>query len=145
MAGISIKVRGANELIRQLRELGDKLQKKVMRQAFNEAASQLLNDAKSRAPADTGRLRNALKMRRATIRRGSVRSGIYADLGEKREDTNGAYYAPFVEFGSTRQTEGGVTTVAAQPFIRPAFDADHERIADQIEQGIDKFIQAQNK
>ena len=144
MAG-AIRVRGASQLIKDLRELGDKIAKKVLRKALDEGAKQLQASASAMAPVDTGRLSAAISWQRLRARKGSVGASVFVKKGASRDDPSGAYYAPFVEFGHSQATAEGTKIVPARPFIRGAFDANADRIANEITAQINAYIQKANQ
>lgn len=74
---------------------------------LRSAALQVEALAKLRAPVDTGFLRNSISAQRITAKRWVVEAG--------------AYYAPYVEYGTVR--------AAAQPFLRPALEVVKAQIA----------------
>jgi len=72
---------------------------------------------------DTGRLRRNVKARmRRTSRygKGFVKGTVGVKSGKSRKDPNGAFYAPFIEFGhkiTTRHKAFSGKSVAAAPFL----------------------------
>ena len=67
------------------------------------------NQAKTRAPVDTGRLKNSIS--------GRVTIGVKQIEGEVFTDVE---YAPYIEFGTER--------AKAQPFLRPALYGNEDKI-----------------
>jgi len=66
-------------------------------------ALQIVRESKDLAPVDTGRLRSSITLEEETDSNGFLRLVVGSNVD----------YAPFVEFGTSRQ--------AAQPYLRPAF------------------------
>lgn len=130
------EIKGGAELQRALNELPVKLERNVMRGALRAAAVQIEQEAKARAPADSGKLRDSIRVSTGAKRGGTVYAHVKVG-GVKKGD---AFYARFVEFG-TRPHEirprrsaslfiGGLLRTLvrhpgtqARPFLRPAFDS----------------------
>lgn len=125
----TINFKGLRELGQALDTLPDKLQVNVMRGALRAGARVILNDAKSRVPVKSGRLRDSLKVST------SGKGGEPKATVRTRE-----FYAPFVEYGTgahkivaapkgvLRFLDEAVAVVdhpgtAPKPFMRPALDA----------------------
>ena len=122
---IRIEVEGLEELRKKMREVGPKLAKKGLRAATNAAAQTIKKEAKALAPIDSGKLaKKAIYVKRS--RRGSSASResyiVGVRVGRKESEKNrDAYYWFMVEFGTMK--------MAAQPFLRPAFEnKKHEAI-----------------
>lgn len=132
---VSFKITGAKELQKKLRELGPKIEKKVMRQALRAGAKIIQAEAKKLAPVDSGELRAGIKVRAVKKRKpGQVR--IRVSTGE-----DDAFYGFFVEYGymkqetrrlpdgkiiSLKRGQGTPTFVPPRPFVRPAFETKKE-------------------
>ena len=127
-------VSGLSELSAALRELPQRIGRNVLRGAVSAAAAEVRNEARTKAPVYTGdvskghpppgTLRRAIYQKQ--IRELSdnqtqvffvgVRQGKkYQKQGKKGSLSQDAYYWRFVEFGTR--------TMAARPFLRPAFEA----------------------
>lgn len=86
---VDMEVKGLLQAKRNLEKVAEGLRGKDLTQAFRESAVLVLNDAKRKAPVDTGRLRNSLA---AEVRvRGRVITGVVG--------TN-VKYAPYMEMGT---------------------------------------------
>jgi HK97 gp10 family phage protein len=131
------------QLKRQLDRLkGTVASDKTIRNALTSAARPMRNDAKDRAPEDTGELKRSIRIRTRKV----------ADYGYRAFVAARTYYAHLVEFGVAphyikRKKGRGRRRVlhpghAAQPFLRPAFDTkkdDSVRIArDRLRKAIAK-------
>ncbi len=87
-AGVTIHVKGADELIRRLNKLGPAIQSE-MRAEFQIAAEEVRELAIKKAPAHESGLRNSISAHR---------------IGDNNyEVAVGKHYAPFVEFGTGRK------------------------------------------
>lgn len=128
---VVLNIEGAKELEKKLLSFEPKLGKKIIRQALRSGAKLILAEAKANVPVDTGALRDSLKVR--AMRKRKHRYGVMVQTSEgwfKGEQ----FYGAFVEFGTDK--------MAAQPFVRPAFDSEKEAaektIVDGIRQGIEQ-------
>ena len=93
---------------------GDKVQVKANRAVANvleEMGRRIAEDARQRAPVDTGNLRQSIKSSKAKERDGNVQVVIEADA----QNARGERYAGYVELGTSRNR--------AQPFLMPAVRA----------------------
>ena len=154
MPEFSMKLEGAEELLKKLKKLEAKTAKKVMQKGLRAGAKITLAAAKAKAPVKTGRLRRSL-VARASIggrkaRRGTIQMLIFpstkkepglagkykADRGlvggltpirgrvSKAKKTMTWYYPAVIEFGTS--------TRPPNPFMRRAFDATKQQSAAEI-------------
>ena len=116
--GMNIKIEGLKELERKLLGMAPKLAKNGLRSAVAAGSRVIMAEARKNVPVDTGTLRRAIYMKQ--IREQSSNSkqtyfvGVRRGKSEQKKNRDG-YYFGFVEFGTAR--------MAAQPFLRPAFEA----------------------
>lgn len=111
MATSKVSIAGEKELIRMLKDLAPKAMKAAIREASRNTMKEVLADAKSMAPHDTGLLESSLTVRTATkIGRNRIGHTVVTKDVFGGKD---AFYAHFVEFG----TKHGIK---ADPFLRPA-------------------------
>lgn len=130
---------GGEELARQLEKLPKALSDQLLLAALKKAAEPMRADAQSKAPRLTGRLADNMTIQKAT-RIGSVEGGrwrtaegsVWVAVGPHK----GTYWGIFQEFGTVHHR--------AQPFLRPAFDANGARalniIRDELWNGIHRNI-----
>lgn len=138
----SVKLKGVGDLKKKFAKLAAKAQNKIGRRGLAEAAKVYRKEMRTRAPKDTGKLRKSIRYKIRRQRRGLFRGRVGV--------TGEAYYARFIEYGSSPHRipskttgrgrnkkestarvsfDGGVYIsvqhpgTAAKPFIRPAFDA----------------------
>lgn len=99
------------------KQLGDMDKRiKVALTAASKAGAEILRDeAKARAPVDTGNLRGSIDIRPGKNK--TATSAEYVVFA-------GAWYAHFVEYGLRKRPK-----YPKQAFMRPAFDASQGRIA----------------
>lgn len=104
---------GDKQLAAALRALPDRLQRGALRTAARRAGGVVRAEMRRRAPVDTGFLRRQIKTRSIQRnRRGIVGVTVGASA---RDYTGQAFYASFIEYGTSR--------MPARPFLRPAFTA----------------------
>lgn len=129
----TVEVKGFAALDRALKELPLKIQKKIMGKVVRKGANVVKKEARALVPKDTGRLRKSITVRRQ--RKSTTKGKIVDKVTFKKE----GWYAHLVEFGHQlvrggrlggRGTGKVVSHIAAQPFLRPAFDKNRKRIID---------------
>lgn len=133
-----VTFKGGTELERALLELSDRVAKKLARQALRKAAKPILDAAKANVPVHEGRLRRALRTKvdqgydrqsksklpvmTATIDVSGTGAKTYRPAKTER-----ARYS--YQIGSRpdvygKFVEAGTSDTPAQPFMRPAWDAE---------------------
>ena len=143
----TVKIEGANQLLKKLERLPAKCQRKVYSQAVRAGGKVVLDAAKAKAPVDTGTLRRSLVLRTTPRKkRGEIsysvfpstkkepgligktkaemvgsRGGGRTSRGGRRGGHKGAdyYYPAALEYGTSR--------MSAKPFMRPAWDSTRGR------------------
>lgn len=115
-----VRIEGWEHLRRQFRELGDRMQKNVVRGSMRSAATPVMKEAQRLAPIDEYDLRNAIAL---TV---SVRKNeSFGAVGIKRRQEGApARYAHLQEFGTRHHR--------AQPFLRPALDNKKGEVIDRF-------------
>ena len=112
----TVNVVGLKELEDALHELGSEVAGQrggLVRTALRAAAVPVLEEARDRVPEDTGRLKNAIKLRRhPNPKYLNEIWGVGVDPGRSRDDLRGAWYGYIVEFN--------------KPFLRPALESNRE-------------------
>jgi HK97 gp10 family phage protein len=150
---MSVDIKGLKELQAALNQLPREVQKRPLRAAVSAAAKVIQDEAKRRAPIDTGNLRKAIYRTRSRSGSGAgqetflvaVKKGKaeYANttrnrrlnrVGKKYQTQGEAYYWRFIEFG--RPSQG----VAAKPFLRPAFENKKQMAVDVLKQKLGDAI-----
>jgi len=121
-----MKLDGLDEIIKNMEAIKDDLKGDPLRASLRKALTPIVDEAKSLAPVDTGRLRDAIKTR--PLPADDLPAG-FSDgqelfvLSSRKKDPDApdnAWYWHFVEFES--KTKSG-KVVPAQPFLAPAFDS----------------------
>lgn len=121
----SMQLDGVDGLIKNLEAVSDNIAKDLAK-AVKAGGKIVRDEAKAKAPVDTGALRDNMTM---TVRE-KDRSQVEVDVGPGKKQ----YYGIFLEHGTSN--------MAAKPFLRPAFDENRDKaqkaIADEIEKAIAK-------
>lgn len=139
----NIRIDGLDELTHRLRSVRRDSDTVILR-GLLKAANKVRNKAVLRCPVNTGELRNSIQVEQT--------SALTVTVGTNKE------YAPYVEYGTGTmgdptvphtqkeswkyQDEDGKWHTShgspAQPFLRPAVDADEitDTVADEIRRGI---------
>ena len=107
------KLEGVKELDRVLASLPKAAGKQQLKAFLRKAAKPVVKDARARAPKDSGAMAKSIKAR--TMTRTNVPAAI--SIGPDAEH----WYGVLRERGTAHQ--------AAQPFLRPAWDAHKKSIA----------------
>lgn len=142
----TIQLQGFRELATALKELPKRVARNGLRSATSAGAAVVRNEARSRAPVDTGEMKRDIQMKRerdfgnteglsasvSVYVRGGKKSRL---AGKARNVDKDSFYWKFVEFGTAK--------MAAQPFMRPAFEAKKEEAVAVIGQKLDERIQAE--
>jgi len=138
------KVEGLDEVVKRLRALPIAISGKnggPLRQALAAVAQIVRDDARSRAPVDTGQLRENIIMYRdrdpssvganehyqVGVRKLKLKAGVKRILRRaRRAGTNvriaeSVFYWRFLEFGTSK--------MPAKPFLRPAYEANKSRMS----------------
>jgi HK97 gp10 family phage protein len=135
-------LQGFKELADALRELGPRVARNGLRAATSAGAVLIRNDARARAPVDTGEMKKDIQQKRERDTKGEmsakysvfVRSGKKSRLsGKARNIQKDSFYWKFQEFGTSK--------MPAQPFMRPAFEAMKEAAVARVGEVLDERIQ----
>lgn len=146
MAKDTFKLEGAKELDRKLRKLGEKVHRRVTRQAVGAAATPVVKAAKANADEskESGLLKKALGKKAVTYKKTQTvaavvgaRKNVVGEVdGKTRKPSR---YAHLVEKGYI--DEHG-NYVPGQPFLRPALDQTGEQamgvMQNKLASGIEK-------
>ncbi|OKO99378.1 HK97-gp10 family putative phage morphogenesis protein [Xenorhabdus eapokensis] len=146
MIDTSLDFSSLQDIARDLEALSRAENNQTLRKAMYAAASLLRDEVRVKAPKRTGKLsRNIVASNRRTQNgeasagvyvRGSNAKGTNSDTTMKKDDPRNAYYWRFLENGTSK--------MAAQPFIRPAFDAKSDEAAEfamkRLNQAIDEAL-----
>lgn len=127
------ELHGAKELENALRELPKRTGKSAVRRSLKKAAGPIAEDAQSRAPSKSGKLKRRIQVATQLSRRqrrsrakGKVKGqvDVFVGAGPSR-------HAHLVEFGTGprrhRKTGKSTGSMPPQPFLRPAWESGHRR------------------
>jgi HK97 gp10 family phage protein len=120
---ITVTVRGVPEVQRALESLPDAVRREAAMQVLTEAAEPIAAAARSRAPVRTGKLRDSIVVS-ATAKGLAIRGSVAGDAATVFVGSTSSL-AHFQEYGTAHH--------GAQPFMRPAFDAQGQAAARTIE------------
>ena len=122
-------VKGLDEMLATLRRLPDEFKGRPVQRSLRQGMQVIANDAKARAPVDEGRIRDNILVRQIPAKDlgGNSSEGVMLTVRRSRnmdrDDPKNAWYWHILEFGSKFQS--------AQPFIRPAFEANKQNAVNQ--------------
>lgn len=137
------KLTGFKELAAAMKQLPERVARNGLRAAVSAGAAVVRNDARNRAPVDTGELKRDIMIKRERDTKSEmsarysvfVRTGKKSRLaGKKRGVQRDSYYWRFIEFGTSK--------MAKQPFMRPAFEAKKAEALAAIGKKLNERIQA---
>lgn len=141
--GIEVQLTGFRELAEALKRLGPRVAKNTLRRAVSSGAVLVRNDARQKAPVDTGEMRKDIQVKREKDQQNGplsakysvfVRSGKKSRLsGKARGVDKDSFYWKFVEFGTSK--------MGARPFMATAFEAKKEDALKAIGEKLDEGIQ----
>lgn len=116
--GIAIRISGIDTLQRRLGALGKAVDRPALQTAMVAGAKIIEADAKRRAPVETGTLRRSIT---------TVTTGDGVAVGSN------LVYARRIELGfSGTDSLGRAFDQPPQPYLRPAFDANRDRMIEAI-------------
>lgn len=141
--GIDVQLTGFRELAAALKQLGPRVAKNTLRRAVSSGAVLVRNDARQKAPVDTGEMRKDIQVKREKDQQNGTLSAKYSVFvrtgkksrlsGASRNVNKDSFYWKFVEFGTSK--------MGAQPFMRPAFETKKEEALKLIGEKLDEGIQ----
>lgn len=146
-----VRIDGLQELSQALRELPKNIGRNVLRGSVNAGATVIRQEAVQRAPISTGpvadghpppgTLKKAIYQKQIREKSTDQKQVFYVGVrhgstagkkGSKNRLSRDAYYWRFVEFGTVK--------MAAQPFLRPAFEAMKMAAVERIKEYITKRL-----
>ena len=131
---VSVKIEGADEIAKALREMDQTLRKRAYRSALNAGANVVLKKAQARVPVREGTLKKALT-KRVSVTNNSHSAGVGWTHGTDAK--HDAWYGHIVEYGSVNYE--------ARPFVRPALDESESEIIKIYEEALNKAIDRLNQ
>lgn len=142
---MNVKVKGSKELKKQLQSLGTVANGKMLERATVAGALLIQNDAKRRAPYLSGNLRRSIHIGGHDDLNPGGAGAINttgAGVPQPRIESNRAtvYIGTDVVYAATH--EFGRDTIAAQPYLRPAFDSQRGEAVREIGAALRDLIRA---
>lgn len=119
---MSAEIKGLEDLIASLNALPEKFERKVLRSSVRKGANIIRDKARAYVPVDQGELKKSITISGAKYRKGTIAFAIRPRKNKKRGIT--VFYGKFVEFGTSK--------MAAQPFMRPAYDEAEKEVLDVV-------------
>lgn len=135
---MKVKLEGFRELDRALSELPKATAKNVLRRVGRAALEPMANMAAAKAPEESGALAFSIAVSEKRTPRARTSTAKFVAPGVFRSDRKSSveiamgpaggmgalWYATFQEFGTVN--------MAAQPYMRPAWDAGAQRVLDSV-------------
>ena len=126
-SGQVLVVEGAKELNRQLDSIPAAIRRKALRNSLTYGARVVRTEVRKRTPQRTRTLHWAVQSR-VSLHKGTALVEITHGRGERRD----AYFWHMQEYGMIRH--------AAQPFVRPGYDAWESRIIKEFERHLNRTL-----
>jgi HK97 gp10 family phage protein len=125
------EIQGLDGVLRKMREISPKLQRKGLVAAVRKGANIVRDDARNRAKAfdDPSTPKPIWReiVSKVNGRRGRQEGGVVMQVGIRggaRESGDNVFYWRFLEFGTSK--------MAARPFMRPALESNVDKATDAI-------------
>ena len=145
---MTAKIDGLSSLQKKLARMPLKVKQRI-REAMEAAADDIVNLARSLAPADSGKLRESIGWTYGEAPKGSIKiANVKTKTGELTitiyAGNSEAFYARWVEFGTSSHTAGGkfagatIPAIPAQPFFYVSFRALRRSAKSRINRSINK-------
>lgn len=139
---------GLDRLNRKLARLPAQAQKRI-REAMEQGAAEIVAMMKNLCPADSGDLRKSIAWTWGSAPKGALTLAKVTQTGSENTLTiyagnAEAYYARFVEFGTSSHTAGGlfagatIPAIPASPFFYVSYRANRRRVKGRITRAINK-------
>jgi HK97 gp10 family phage protein len=139
MAKNSLRFEGNKEIEAALHKVSTELQKTILAEALVAAAQPIRDEAESTVVRRTGKLARNIVIDTKGTKKATARGVISARVMPRRTKKGAeddAFYGSFVELGTSK--------MAAQPFLRPAFDSKRveslEAAAETIRIGVEQVL-----
>ena len=134
---------GFKELANRLRALGPRVAKNKLRRAVGAGATVIKKEAKVLAAVDTGEMKKDIQVKRERDQQGDLLSVTYSVFVRTGKKSRASGRSRNVDKDSWywRQQEFGNSKMAAQPFMRPAFESKKEDAVRVIAEKLDEGIQ----
>lgn len=118
-----------SDLLKALKKFPDNIQKNVMTGAVRAAAKPIVSAARANVPVDSGNLKKSIgTVKRKSRDKTKIRFSVTPRKGGKYD----GWYGHMLEFGTSK--------MAAQPFMRPAFENQDDQSIEEAKKYIAKKI-----
>lgn len=145
---MSAKILGLRQLQKKLDAL-PRVAKVRIREAMEQGANEIVNMAKSLVPADSGVLRDSIGWTYGRAPKGAMALGSIESVGGDLTITiyagnSEAFYARWVEFGTSQHTAGGkfagatIPAIPASPYFYVSFRANRKRVRGRVTRAINR-------
>jgi HK97 gp10 family phage protein len=125
MADFGVEILGLKELDTALQELAWPAARRALRNGMRAGANVIRDEARAKAPVDTGLLKRQIRTRERSEDEGNMRFAV--------EITRSAFYGRFLEYGTSK--------LAARPFLRPAAETKTEDAVTKMRDSLAEAIQ----
>jgi len=129
MSDVNVEIKGVKELLHSLKQFPQNIQKNVITGAIRAGCKPIVNSAKSYVPVDSGNLKKSIGI---VKRKSRDKTKIRFSVTPRRKGKYDGFYAHIVEFGTSK--------MAAQPFMRPAYESQDNESIDEVKKYMAKRI-----
>lgn len=150
------QVLGMDELLKNLKTLPDKVQKRILAGAVRAGAKPIIKEAKSLVPTEDGNLKKSIGVTKFKTRKKTL---VWFQVSPRTDGKYDGWYGHFVEYGTyaeldhpmVRQRTGKLGQRRAKivasgfglkprPFLRPAFEKEGENSIKAVKEYIAKRL-----
>jgi HK97 gp10 family phage protein len=123
------RIDGLSDLITSLNQLTDKVKNNIVRSGVRSGATVIRDAIKAKAPVLTGKTKKSIKVKAIGGKKSNkdlvtfkVRTGVITEFNQNGDASQPRHvnYAKQLEFGNSK--------MAAQPFVRPAFEEVEQQV-----------------
>ena len=119
---MSGEIKGLEDIIKKLTDLPDKVEKKILRRSVRKGANVVKKTAQLYVPVREGKLKKSIKVIGIKAKPGVIAFKV-RPTGNKKRGVS-VFYDRFVEFGTSK--------MAAQPYMRTAYDEAGEDVLNTV-------------
>ena len=112
---VDMKVEGIDEIIKKIKTLDQKLQKKIVTGAVRDGAKPMIKEARRLVPVRTGNLKKSIGVVKMKYPKGINSKYIWFVIGPRKTKSVDGFYGAMVEFGTK--------TAQPKPYLRLAYEA----------------------
>ncbi|MFW2600155.1 HK97-gp10 family putative phage morphogenesis protein [Aliarcobacter butzleri] len=126
------------KLLESLKQFPQNIQNNILVGAVRAGAKPLVDAAKANVPVDTANLKRSIGINRKKTK---DKSQVWFTVSPRKGGKNDGFYGHMVEFGTSK--------MAAQPFMRPAFESQDKQSIEAVKEymalSIDKEVEKARK